>query len=927
MMSTFPRRLAALSLLACLAAPAHACGGRLHIEVREDAVVMLDYAAIVAAQPQFKDCASADLQLTQRGQEVAIRIVDDGHGRFAPGSSIAWLGQALRGPQSWYDPYSTVNVYQLAASAGTHARVREPGAAAATPGVPLQRSLHLEQENLLLRLNSREMKPGDEPDVWQWAKLTPIDPQPFALAFDLADLDARDAGKSAAKFTLALRGVSNVIAVDGQTKPLDHVVEVSLNGKLLQTLQWDGRDEFRKTFEVPRALLKPAGNSLTARVPKRALPNDAANFIVDAVMFNWLEVAYPAGGDVRASGLGLSVPADGSADLSANAEEAPEIFGSDGSYQRAMPAGSGRYRAALVHGVEYHALQADAHPALVRAVAPEDPRAAEPGFDYLIVAHPSLLEAIQPLAQLHRQQGLKVAVYDVDDVYDAFNGGIAHPAAIRDLVAWGTQHWAVKPRYLLLVGDASTDIHHDPRNGVLNGSSYSLTTLPRPAQVLQGAGFAEMKSYAYPDQQQRTATRNLIPTWQYPSGEGQSASDNGYATMKQGDFHPTLAVGRFPVVEPAEVKAIVAKTIDYIAKPMPGPWHRDVTFISTSELAAFKQASDQFSSELDQRGFITRNIYTDAEDRDPGHYSQARSTLRDDLDGGGLLVHFLGHGGSYIWRVGAMGDLFSLDDVSALKNAGRYPMVLAMTCFSAPFDNPSDDSIGERFLREADKGAVAVFAASWKNWPNPIYSRDLIEELLKPGVRIGDAIVAAKAKMPARDFVEIYNLLGDPALVLAQPPGQLQFMLSADRWNPRVLVRVPASDFGGNVDVDWLDAKGVTLASAHYELRDTQFSLPLIEHAVTARVYAADARNGFAAFGAASLLPPPPKVVPPQLAAHGAASAAVPASAAAAATPAIPKATPVPVPRYPHVHDPRDDIAQMDFEARAAAPRTPVSKH
>jgi len=222
---------------------------------------------------------------------------------------------------------------------------------------------------------------------------------------------------------------------------------------------------------------------------------------------------------------------------------------------------------------------------------------------------------------------------------------------------------------------------------------------------------------------------------------------------------------------------------------------------------------------------------------------------------------------------------------------------------------------------------VAVFAASWKNWPNPIYSRDLIEELLKPGVRIGDAIVAAKAKMPARDFVEIYNLLGDPALVLAQPPGQLQFMLSADRWNPRVLVRVPASDFGGNVDVDWLDAKGVTLASAHYELRDTQFSLPLIEHAVTARVYAADARNGFAAFGAASLLPPPPKVVPPQLAAHGAASAAVPASAAAAATPAIPKATPVPVPRYPHVHDPRDDIAQMDFEARAAAPRTPVSKH
>ncbi|MCB1579078.1 MAG: hypothetical protein KDI81_17550, partial [Xanthomonadales bacterium] len=58
-------------------------------------------------------------------------------------------------------------------------------------------------------------------------------------------------------------------------------------------------------------------------------------------------------------------------------------------------------------------------------------------------------------------------------------------------------------------------------------------------------------------------------------------------------------------------------------------------------------------------------------------------------------------------------DLFTLDDVSELKNGGRLPMVLSMTCYSAPFDNPTEDSIGERFLREAGKGAVAVFAASW----------------------------------------------------------------------------------------------------------------------------------------------------------------------------------------------------------------------
>jgi len=260
-----------------------------------------------------------------------------------------------------------------------------------------------------------------------------------------------------------------------------------------------------------------------------------------------------------------------------------------------------------------------------------------------------------------------------------------------------------------------------------------------------------------------------------------------------------------------------------------------------------------------------------------------------------------------------MGDLFSLEDVSALKNAGRYPMVLAMTCFSAPFDNPTDDSIGERFLREADKGAVAVFAASWKNWPNTIYSRNLVEELLKPGNRIGDAIVAAKAKMPMRDFVEIYNLLGDPAIVLAQPPGRIEFMLAPERWNPHLVVRVPGPDFGGEVAIDWIDAQGAVLDTVRYELRDTLFSLPLRDKATGVRVYATDTRNGFAAFGAASLLPPPP----PKPAPVRQAAAAPPPGPMPARSPPPPP----PTAAKPHAAPARnlpDNLSRRDFETSGA---------
>jgi hypothetical protein len=886
-------------LLALGAAQAHACAGRLHVEVQESGVYALDYAAIVAAQPGLRDCTSADLELTQRGTAVPLRVVGDDRGQFGPGSRIEWVGQALHGPQSWYDSYSTENVYQLGAAPGAHARVHDAAPAAQTP-VALRRRVHLEQENLLLHLNSTEMNPGEEPDFWQWAKLTPIDAQPFEIAFDLADLDVRAANTRAA-LKLGFRGVSQILAPqDAAKKAIDHMVDVVLNGKPLATLEWDGRNDLVRTIELAPGALKEKDNRVSLRVHKRELPGDASNFIVDVVMFNWLEMAYPAQGDIARSEAAFSAAGNGIARIAA--AQPPQVYGSDGSFQRGTPDGNG-FRVALREGVEYFA-GAARMPAL-RGVAAQDLRAADPGHDYLIVAHPTLRQAIEPLAQYHREHGLDVAVYDVDDVYDQFNDGIAHPRAIRDLVAWGTQHWQRKPRYLLLVGDASTDIHHDPRNGALNGSSYSLTAHPQPAQVLQGQGFVEMKSYAYPDAQ-RVRSRNLIPTWEFPSSEGQAASDNDFVAMRDGDFHPTLAVGRIPVVDAVEVSAVVEKTLAYLTHPSSGDWRRAVSFISTSELAIFKDSSDRLAADLNRRGYATSSIYTDATDRSPEHYQQARTALRANLDGGGLLVHFLGHGGSYIWRVGAMGDLFSLDDVSALNNAGRYPMVLAMTCFSAPFDNPTDDSIGERFLREANRGAVAVYAASWKNWPDPANSRVLIDELLKPGNRIGDAIVAAKTKMQNRDVVEMYNLLGDPALVLAQPDGKLDFAVEQGARDRRLLVRVPAADFGGNVVVDWLDQSGNAVASARYESRDRQFALTPPAQASDARIYAMDTRSGFSAFGGIHLLPPPAATV-----------SAAPAVPAKTAPPAPSSGIQLPPGSLP------DHIVTLGFENAEAAAGEP----
>ena len=230
-------RLAGL-LLAAVPLSALACEGRLHVELQQTGVYSLDYDAIVAQQPGLKDCPAEQLALTNRGKEVPIRITAGANGRFGPGARIEWIGRQLHGPESWFDPFSVDNVYLLGATPGRHVRIADVEASAA-PRAPLERRLHLEQENLMIRLDQQQQKPGEESDVWQWAKLTHIDPTPFSTTFDLPDIAAH--GDVA--FTLNFRGLSELSPTPSYKgeRPDDHTVVVSLNGKTVATLRSEER--------------------------------------------------------------------------------------------------------------------------------------------------------------------------------------------------------------------------------------------------------------------------------------------------------------------------------------------------------------------------------------------------------------------------------------------------------------------------------------------------------------------------------------------------------------------------------------------------------------------------------------------------------------------------------------------------------------
>jgi hypothetical protein len=894
---------------------ARACEGSLHIELQDEGVYAIDYSEVVAGQPTLADCRSDELMLSQAGHEVPIRIAGANAGHFAEGARIEWIGEPVRGSASWFNPFTSVNAYLLSARPGSHARLREANASAGATA-SLQRRVHLEQQMLLVRLDAGTMKPGDEPDVWTWAQLTHADKKPFVLDFDMPDLARAPANVSIA---LDFRGISSINPRAGERlKPIDHVLELSFNGKPLPALQWNGRDSMKKNLTLPTTLLREKGNKLEMRVPPRDRDAGAKEPIVDIVMFDWAELEYPIAGNLDASNAPLGAATangSGTIDLRYTGGKDIAFYTSAGDYSPARPSRDGRYRLAMSaeHARVYPVIADNFRkPTSVRAVAKTDLRDAAPGYDYLIISHPSLIEAARPLAEFHEKRGLKVALIDVDDVFDQFNDGIAHPIGIRNLIAWGAEHWQVKPRYVLLVGTASFDLRHaaDPtynESQVADLRSGVGKVKRSDTDALDELTEEDGESGHRPD-------RNLIPTWQFPTLEGQAASDNAFVALKDGDYHPTIAIGRLPVVTPDEVAAIVKKTIDYATQPSPGAWRSRVMFISNED-DSFKRSSDQIADAVEREGFTPTKIYADAKEKDNLEH---QASIVSDIDEGTLLVHFLGHGGRFIWRSGPPDlrknhDLFTLDHVSSLRNANRLPMVLSMTCYSGSFDNPNSDTISERFLREPDKGAVAVFSASWRNAPSPSYSKLLVQELLKPGQAIGDAIIAAKAKQADRVLVETYNLFGDPALVLDRPRDTVQLARDVDRWSDGVLVRLPEGGFEKAITVNWLDEHGAVLQSRTLAASDRQFALQSpSRNAKSVTVYAEDARAERYAIGNLDLRPP---VLPDPV------KATAPAKeVAAAARPSPPK----PMPTRPRTDLP-DAIATFGFED-ATQPAAPAAK-
>ncbi|REK11318.1 MAG: hypothetical protein DWQ36_02545 [Acidobacteria bacterium] len=844
----------ALWSVSVAAAAAARSPAEFRILTEEAGVLRLGWEDIVRAAPGLDPPRHRDLALRNQGHAVPFWVDDSGgDGRFGPGDSLLFVGEQLGQDGRHHHDIAEHNVYWLSLRAddgwlGTTVESLAPPSeraprggpdSAARPGtglrapIELVRSLHLEEDNMMIRLSERQMTGGWGSDLWFWEKLTHRGTQRSEVSLDLSDRDPES--RRPLDLRIGLRALNQTATPLLGDLP-GHRVEVVVDGATVGAASWNGAVPRILEISLDPAALPIGPTALQLVVPSR-VPRGLDDPIVDVVMVNWIEASYAVRPELDAS-TQKRVFLDASGQdrdhgplaIEIGPGGALELFLADGRRRIARPGAPlllAAEEALRLSGRAAH-LVADGAYGRVAAVEADRPsrlRDSRQRADYLMISHPRLLDAVRPLAEFHQGRGLEVELIDVQDVYDEFSHGIVSLEAIRDFVRHTQLEWRQPaPRFVLLVGDASWDVKSEVPDDRRYANYADREFNPRDGEF----SFQQAPRYTHLG---GVAHRNLIPTAMYASSQGHAASDNYFVSVLGDDLLPDLAIGRLPLVDPEEVAAVVKKTIAYAEAPEVGPWRADVLWI-TNEQRHFQTRTDRLADDLLAEGLAPAKVYPQPEEGDNALH-QAR--LQAELDDGKLLVHFLGHGGRFIWRTGPPDihknhDLFTPEHIDELEPTGRLPVVLSMTCFSAPFDHPDADSIGEKFLRTPDRGAVAVFAASWRNSPSQRYSEALVEWLTRPGMPIGTAILRAKQEIRGRDLIETYNLLGDPAIPLALPQQRLELRPvaaedgAADTADAvAVAVDLPFERFEGSARVRWLDRQGVTLRDEVREVGSESF--------------------------------------------------------------------------------------------------------
>jgi hypothetical protein len=338
------------------------------------------------------------------------------------------------------------------------------------------------------------------------------------------------------------------------------------------------------------------------------------------------------------------------------------------------------------------------------------------GADYILITAKEFLPAVEPLAKLRSQQGLRVKTVSVEDIYNEFNHGLADSAAIKEFLAYAYKNWAKPaPTYVFLVGDAKINLED-----------------------------SKVPTHLY------TSAENII-----------TPDDNWYVSVAGNDNLPDMLIGRIPGKTPEMVREIIHKIICFENSTNEAP--DKVLLVADNETQfhdfnerLFKMLPAQYEADK-----IYLEPYVEA--------TQANQDIIASINNGVMISNYIGHGTIDKWSIDK--GLFKSSDVEKLNNE-QLIFALMLTCINGYFISSYAYSLAEEMVI-SKTGAIGVFAASNFTylWENAILAKYIFDSVFKQGNRrLGLITTEAKIKAyelgASAEVLRMFTLFGDPALRL-----------------------------------------------------------------------------------------------------------------------------------------------------------------
>jgi len=687
------------------------------LEVSRPGLYRVTYAqlaplGLTGADPHY-------LHLFRGTEEVACEWEGDEDTLFEDGESLLFYAEPR------FSRWTRNDTYRLVLGGdtpGLRMTARSADPTGLPPGTPWVEDVFEENRRYTPDQFTQGIPPGRDGDRWTWDYRVGPATTPVTYPFSLSAVDA-------------VRPATLTLWLIGYTAG-DHRWTVQVNGIGIGEAAWSGRTAVTVTLTIPTGVLHDGANALSLR------PVLTEGAWLDAFAVRYARGLGPAGSALTFAGspsTAYTVTLAASGPYRAYDVTDPlrpvRLTGLWVDGQRITlggPSGGGPRR--------YHVAAEGAIRAPDRVRSPEDLwgfRAAggATGANYLIITHPAFADALGPLIDLRRSQGLTVAVVNVLGIYDAYGDGRPDPEAIRRFIADAYANWNPRPVYVLLVGDGSFD----------------------------------------PKQYRAESPPTYIPPYLLDVGPagGETAADNRYVCVDGDDNLPDLLLGRLPVRSADQARAIVQKIVDYETRPLPGGWNASVLLVADDPDAAgdFPAISDSAAAYVTAPFTTTRRYCAGSNssqsDCPDTEGAAIHSAILNDWNRGTLLVQYTGHSS---WQQWAVERFFHLDDLPALHNSRRLPVLVEATCFTGAFHRP-EPTLDEELVTRPDAGAVAAWGPTGLG-ASPGHQRlaaGFFRAVFSDTVgTVGEATLAGKLNLlgapVGSDLLDTFVLLGDPAL-------------------------------------------------------------------------------------------------------------------------------------------------------------------